>query len=273
MPAFLSNTLTLIVTFVPKLLLAIVILVVGILVARLLSRAVDKLLDRVGFDRLVERGGVRQALERSGLDASDIVAKIVYWAIVLFTLQFAFGVFGPNPVSTLLATIIGYLPNVIVAIIIVIIAAAIAQGVKQLVQGTLGGLSYGRILANVASIFIIFLGVIAALNQVGIAFTVTTPVLITVLATVSGILIVGVGGGLIRPMQQRWETYLSRAEAEVPRAKAAAEASHPTTGVTETLPAATATPRAARPPRARKAAQAAPTAPATPPTTDDGSRL
>jgi hypothetical protein len=56
--------------------------------------------------------------------------------------------------------------------------------------------------------------VIAALNQVGIATTVTTPVLIAVLATVAGILIVGVGGGLVKPMQQRWEGWLQRAAAE-----------------------------------------------------------
>ena len=62
--------------------------------------------------------------------------------------------------------------------------------------------------------FILGLGVIAALNQIGVATTVTTPVLIAVLATIAGILIVGVGGGLIRPMQSRWERWLTRAEQE-----------------------------------------------------------
>ena len=57
-------------------------------------------------------------------------------------------------------------------------------------------------------------GIIAALNQVGIALTVTLPVLIAVLGTIAGILVVGVGGGLIKPMQNRWEDYLTRAERE-----------------------------------------------------------
>jgi hypothetical protein len=236
-PTWLSNALDLVVTFVPKLLLALVILIVGLIIAKLISKAVDVLLERVGFDRLGERGGVKQALARSNLDASDVIAKIVYWAIVLLTLQFAFGVFGPNPISALLATIIGYLPNVIVAIIIVIIAAAIAQAVKTLLLAVLGGLSFGRALANIASVFIIFLGVVAALNQVGIAWTVTTPVLIAVLATIAGVIIVGVGGGLIRPMQQRWETYLSRAEAELPRLGAEERSASPITGTTQTMPA------------------------------------
>ncbi|WP_375399719.1 hypothetical protein [uncultured Amnibacterium sp.] len=223
MPAFLTTGLAIVIAFVPKLLLALVILIVGLIVARVISRALAKLLERVGFDRLVERGGIAKALAGSKLDPSDIIAKILYYGLVLFVLQFAFGVFGPNPISTLLGTIIAFLPKVIVAIIIVIIAAAIATAAKTLIQGTLGGLSYGKVLANAASIFIIFLGVIAALNQVDIAVTVTTPILIAILATVGGVIVVGAGGGLIKPMQQRWETYLSRAEAEAPRAKSAAQ--------------------------------------------------
>ena len=73
---------------------------------------------------------------------------------------------------------------------------------------------------NIASVFILGLGIIAALNQVGIATTVTTPVLIAVLATVAGILIVGVGGGLVRPMQSRWEQYLETMSQETGRIKA-----------------------------------------------------
>ena len=80
----------------------------------------------------------------------------------------------------------------------------------------MGGLSYGKVLANIASIFILGLGIIAALSQIGVAVAVTLPVLITVLATVAGILIVGVGGGLVGPMRQRWERVLDRAEQEAP---------------------------------------------------------
>lgn len=219
----LRSGLATVVEFVPKLLLFLVILIVGLLIAKAISKALSKLLERVGFDRAVERGGVKKALAKSSLDASDIIAKIVYYTLVLFVLQFAFGVFGPNPVSDLLRGIIAFLPKIIVAIIIVIIAAAIAAAVKSLIQNTLGGLSYGKVLANIASIFILGLGIIAALNQVEIATTVTTPVLIAVLSAVVGVIIVGVGGGLIKPMSQRWEHYLNKAEEEAPRLKAEAQ--------------------------------------------------
>ncbi|QFZ16650.1 mechanosensitive ion channel family protein [Saccharothrix syringae] len=213
-----------VITFVPRLVGFLLILLIGWFVAKALAKVVDKVLERVGFDRVVERGGVKQALARSEYDASDVIARLVYYAVLLITLQVAFGVWGPNPVSALLTGIVAWLPRAAVAVVIVVVAAAIAKAVKELVGSALGGLSYGRVVANAASIFIIGLGVIAALNQIGVATTVTTPVLITVLATLGGIAVIGVGGGLVRPMQQRWERWLSRAETEIPQARAHAEA-------------------------------------------------
>jgi hypothetical protein len=220
----LRDGLSLVFTFVPKLLLFLIILLVGYLIAKALRKAVNAILERVGFDKAVERGGVGQALAQSKYDASDLLATLVYYAVILITLQLAFGAFGPNPISDLLSRIVAFLPSLAVAIIIVVIAAAIAAAVKDLITGAMGGLSYGKVLANIASIFIIGLGIIAALSQIGVAVAVTLPVLITVLATVAGILIVGVGGGLITPMRQRWETILNKAEQEAPRAAAEARA-------------------------------------------------
>ncbi|MBM7510560.1 hypothetical protein JOD65_000104 [Nocardioides cavernae] len=209
--------------FVPKLALFLVILVVGIIIAKVIAKALNALLERAGFDRAVERGGIKRALSNSKMDASDIVAKLIYYTLLLFVLQLSFGVFGANPISRLIEDVIRFLPSLVVAIIILVVAASIAAAVKGLLENMIGGLSYGRVLANVASAFIIFLGVVAALNQVGVATTVTMPVLVAILATVAGVIIVGVGGGLIRPMQQRWEGYLTTAEREAPRMKAHAE--------------------------------------------------
>jgi hypothetical protein len=233
-----GDGLALVARFVPQLLLFLVILLIGWLVAKGLRKATNAILERVGFDRAVERGGIGRMLSRSKYDASDLIATVVYYAILLITLQIAFSAFGPNPISDLLTQFVAFLPRIIVAIIIVVIAAAIAAAVKDLVGSALGGLSYGRILATTASVFIIGLGVIAALSQIGVAIAVTLPVLITVLATVGGILVVGVGGGLIAPMRQRWEHILNRAEQEAPRAAAEARTASTTTA---TGPASTAT--------------------------------
>jgi hypothetical protein len=213
----LTSGLSTVADFLPKLVIFLLILVIGLFIAKAIGKALSALLEKAGFDRAVERGGIKSALEKSKFDASDIVARIIYYTLMLFVLQLAFGVFGPNPISDLLTQVITFLPSLVVAIIIVVVAASIAAAVKTLVEGTLGGLSYGKTLANVASAFILFLGVVAALNQVGVATTVTTPILIAILATIGGVIVVGAGGGLIKPMQHRWEDYLSKAEDEAPR--------------------------------------------------------
>src|SRR5215207_2623084 len=109
------NVLDDVISFLPKLLVFLVILVVGYFIAKLLAKIVDKVLERVGFDRAVERGGVKTALARSQYDASDIMAKIVFYAVMLFVLSTAFGVFGDNPISDYLRAIVAYLPRVFVA--------------------------------------------------------------------------------------------------------------------------------------------------------------
>jgi hypothetical protein len=222
--AALGDAMRTVAVFVPQLVLFLVILLIGWLIAKGLRKLTNTVLERLHFDRAVERGGIGQALARSKYDASDLIAMIVYYAVLLLTLQLAFGVWGPNPISEMLTGIVAFLPRIAVAIIIVVVASAIAAAVKDLVLGVTGGLSYGNMLATVASVFIVALGVIAALSQIGVAIAVTMPVLIAVLATVGGIMVVGVGGGLIRPMQQRWERWLERAEQEAPHARAHAQA-------------------------------------------------
>ncbi|XVS66382.1 mechanosensitive ion channel family protein [Actinosynnema sp. CA-299493] len=211
-----------VVTFLPKLVGFLVVLLIGWIVARVLRAAVNKLLSRLNFDRAVQRGGLSEAMAKSKFDASGLVSQIVYYAVLLIALQIAFGVFGSNPVSTLLTEIVAWLPRAIVAIVIIVVAFAVARAVQDIATRALGGLSYGPTLGKAASWFIIALGVIAALNQIGVATTVTTPILITILATVGGIAVIGVGGGLIKPMQQRWEGWLTKAENEAPQAKAQA---------------------------------------------------
>ncbi len=209
--------------FGPKLLMFLVILVVGYYVAKFACKILNRLLERVGFDRLVERGGIKKALDRTRWDASDIISKLVFYFVMLFTLQLAFGVFGPNPVSTMLTSIIAYLPNIFVAIVIVVIAAAIATGVKQMIQAALGGLSYGKFVANAAAVAILVVGVFAALDQLQIAPSIVNGLFYAMLAVVAGSAIVAVGGGGVVPMRSVWERWLSRAQQEAPRIKAEAQ--------------------------------------------------
>lgn len=209
--------------FFPKFVAFLAILVIGYFIAKVLAKAIGAVLERVGFDTAVERGGVKQALAKSKYDASDLVGKIVFYAVFLVVLQMAFGVFGPNPVSDLLAGVIAYLPKVIAAILIVVVASAIAAAAKELIQASLGGLSYGPTLAKAVGIAIVAVGAFAALNQLQIAPAIVTGLFYALLAVVAGSAIIAIGGGGIKPMQQRWEQTLQRYDEEKPKVRQEAQ--------------------------------------------------
>lgn len=195
-----------------KVIIFLIIMALGWFIARWLHTWTTRTLRRVGYDRAVERGGLRRMLGTN--TASELTGRLVVFAFMLFVLQLAFGIFGPNAVSDLIGDVIAWLPKLFVAVVIVVVAAAIAGWLRDLIAGALGGLSYGRTVATTAQVLIIALGLMAALNQIGVATSVTLPILIAGLAIVTGILVVGVGGGLIKPMQHRWERMLDRAETE-----------------------------------------------------------
>src|SRR5919112_1080207 len=178
-------------TFVPKLVAALVILVVGWIVAKTVASLLNKVLERVGFDRVVERGGVRQVLARSKYDPSDIL----------------------------------------VAILILVIAAAVARAVTELLSNLLSAMAGGQLLARGAGIAILVFAAFAALDQLQIAPRIVTGLWYAILAAVVGSVIVAVGGGGIRTMQRYWEQTASRAEQRGPQlrdqARASAQASSP----------------------------------------------
>jgi hypothetical protein len=206
-----------VITFVPKLAAALLIILVGYLIAKVVASVLNKVLERVGFDRAVERGGLKQALARSKYDPSDIIAKLAFWLIFLVTLQIAFGVFGPNPISDLLQGLIAYLPNVFVAIVVIVIAAYVAAAVRDIARASLGNLEYGNLLASIAYWAILLVGIFAALDQLEIAPTIVNGLFYFLLAVVGGSLVIALGGGGIAPMRQRWDRWLARAEQEAPR--------------------------------------------------------
>ena len=207
-------------TFIPKLLGFLVILLVGYFIAKLIAKLVDKGLEKAGFDRAVERGGVKKALSKSSYDASDIVAKLVFYAVFIPFLSAAVGALGISALERPLEQFIALIPKIIVAVVLVVLGAVIAGAAKAFIQNALGGLSYGPMLGTAAAVLIMFGFIKSALDQVGIATTVTTPLLYTVFAAVAGVIIVGVGGGLIKPMQGRWESMLNKADLEKDKIKA-----------------------------------------------------
>ena len=200
-------------TFVPKLLGFLAILLIGYFVCKLLARVIDGLLERIGFDRWVERGALKTALDRSRFDASDIVATIVFWSAFLFVLQLAFGLFGDNPISDLITGLIAYLPNVFVAVIILVISFALAKVVTEVLSAVLGGATAGSAIAKGAGIAVIVVGVFAALNQLEIAPEIVNGLFYALLAVLVGSAIVAFGGGGIPVARQYLQRWSAKADA------------------------------------------------------------
>jgi hypothetical protein len=212
-----QNMVDSVVAFLPRALAFLAILIIGWIVSKLIGKAVGKLLHKIGLDKAGEKSGLRRFTGK--FELSDLLGRLVYYALLLFTLVLAFGAFGNNPVSDLLNRLVAWLPQLFVALVIIVVAFAIANAVHSIVSGTLEGTTYGRAAARISQVAIIFFGVVAALGQVGIATTVTTPILWTVLAMIAGVVIVGVGGGLISPMRERWERMLATAADEASKVK------------------------------------------------------
>ena len=197
--------------FVPKFVLFLVVLGVGYVIAKVLSTAISKLLTRVGFDKAVERGGIRKFMARSQYDASDVLAKLVFYTVMLFVLQLAFNSFGSNnAVSQLLSSVTSYLPKVIAALVIIVVASAIGTAVREIVDVALSTRSYGRTMANIAGGVFVAVGIFAALDQLQIASTITNAIFYAILAALVGVTIVAVGGAGVRPMQGVWEKSIAR---------------------------------------------------------------
>ena len=168
-----TNALNLVFTFIPKLIGFLVILLVGWIVASVVSKAVTFLLRKIGFDRLSERIGLSRLEQRMGLrmDAAGVLGKVVYWFIFLFFLVPAVDSLGLTAVSNILNQVIAYIPNVFVAIVVLFLGTLAATFVADLVRGATASTNMGNpnIYAAIARWAILGFVAIIALEQLQIA--------------------------------------------------------------------------------------------------------
>jgi hypothetical protein len=184
--------------FLPALVGAILILILGWIVAGLLATLVERGLKAVGFERAAQTTGISGFIQSSGSSwtASAIVAEIVKWFIRLIAIQAAASILGLDQISQIVNAILLWLPNLVVAIAIIVIGALIARFVGGLVRGSTAkmGFSNPELLGNVANYAILAFAVIAAIDQLGIAETVVNTLFIGLVAMV--VLAAGLAFGL-----------------------------------------------------------------------------
>ena len=184
--------------FLPALIGALLILLIGWIISGLLAGLVERGLKAVGFERAAQSTGISGFIERSGSSwtASAIVAEIVKWFIRLLAIQAAASVLGLSQISQIVNAILLWLPNLVVAIVIVVIGALIAKFVSGIVRGSTSqmGFTNPNLLASVAYYAILVFAVMAAIDQLGIAETVVDTLFIGLVAMV--VLAAGLAFGL-----------------------------------------------------------------------------
>ena len=185
-------------SFLPALVGALLIVVIGWFISGLIARLVERGLKAVGLEGAVEKSGIGEFVRRSGtaLTVSGVIAALIKYSIFLIFVQAAANVLGIPQLTEIINRIILFIPNVIVAMAIIVIGSFIAQFLAGLVRSSVSELGVGspNLLATLTNYIVIGFAVIAAIDQLGIAATLINTLLIGLIGSVA--LAVGLAFGL-----------------------------------------------------------------------------
>lgn len=188
--------------FIPELVGALVILIIGLIIASVLGKLAKKLVGYTRIDKLMEKAGIIRGLQNAGikLNLAVFIGKIVKWFILIATLIAIADILRIPQITEFLKEIIFYIPNVIVAVIILAIGLLLGALVQSMIEKTLKASKLteasGKLLANIAKWAIIIFTAMAALIQLGIAASLIEILftgLVAMLALAGG-LAFGIGG-------------------------------------------------------------------------------
>ena len=186
--------------FLPKLIGAIIILIIGWFVAKFLAFVIIKGLKVINFNVVTEKAGIDGFLKKGGLKKGtiDILSLLVYWLVILATLLVAFNTLGLTVVSDLVGEITLFIPNVIVAVLILTIGLYFARFVEDAVvaYGKNVGLDEAQLFGRLARWALIVFVVIVSLGQMNIADRYLQPAFYIILGgvTLALALAFGLGG-------------------------------------------------------------------------------
>ena len=192
----LENAVTEFFAFIPELIAALLILIVGYFIAKLVGNLIGRLLQRGGLDRTLTQGGAGGWVQKVTSSPSHLIGRVAFWALFLGVISLAVSVLGINALTEFVGTIVGYLPKVIAALAIFLVAVALAAGVAAIVGRTMGDTPTGKVLATVAPGLVMAIAIFMILDQLKIAesiVTITYAALIGALALAAA-LAFGLGG-------------------------------------------------------------------------------
>ena len=184
--------------FVPNLLAALVILLVGWIVARVVRYLIQRALKLVQLDKVSEKAGINDALKQANLpEPSQVVAKLFYWIVMVLALVMAVNAVKLTVATELLNRLLLYLPNVIAAIFVLVLGFFFGSLVRGLVQTALGGTETmdPEVAGKAAQLAIILFAAAASLEQLRIATILITNAFTVAFAAIAFALALAFGLG------------------------------------------------------------------------------
>lgn len=190
-----------VIAFVPKLLVALIIFVLGWLAGSILGRWVAQIIQSLRLDQALRSLGVEDTLAKAGfkLNSGGFIGALVKWFMIIVFLVAALEVLGLNQVTEFLKTIVlGYLPNVIVAAFVLLIGAVVASVLEKIVVGSAkaADMPSAHLLGTLSRWAVWVFAIIAAMLQLGIAAVLLQTLFTGVVAmlALAGGLAFGLGG-------------------------------------------------------------------------------
>ncbi|RMS26851.1 TM helix protein [Pseudomonas coronafaciens pv. porri] len=174
--------------FIPNLFGALVVVLLGFVVAKLLDTLLSKLLAKLGLDRLVSGTGLTKLIGRAGVKVpvSTLIGKVVYWFVLLIFLVSAAESLGLQRVSATLDMLALYLPKVFGAALVLLVGVLLAQLVNGLVRGAAEGvgIDYSAGLGRIAQGLVIIISISVAISQLEVKTDLLNHVIVIALITV-----------------------------------------------------------------------------------------
>ncbi len=179
-----------ILAFLPAVILALMLLGFGFLLAKMVSLGFVRLLQLMGFDRLLSRTAAQTLLERSGTKrkTSEILGMIGFWVIFLVFLIKASDTLGLSMVSDALTGIANYIPKVGIAVLVLILGLIAANFVRELITMTCSsaGITHGTMVAQAVYVAVVLLIVVTAIDALGIDTELLNNTIVILLAGLIG---------------------------------------------------------------------------------------
>lgn len=159
--------------YLPKIITALLILIIGAGLARLLRRGVIKLFESIKVSHALRNTPVELFLKNAELSTriEVVIGSVVYWLLMLIVIHTSVSVLGLTSLSFILERILAYLPHIISAILILFIGIVLSGIVESLVKGSIRSIDgrSARLLGKISSYLLLILTVMVAISELGIA--------------------------------------------------------------------------------------------------------